>query len=264
MSNRFLVLAALFTLPTMAAAAEDAAAIETAPAAPRQPDWTVTVGGGALATPSYPGASSFTVLPLPYIDIRYRDRFFLSPFAGIGVNAIATRRLQVGVAVLPDFGRSDSAADRLRGWGSVGAGANLKAFVAYAVGPVGLLADARRQIGAGNGTLIDLGVSTTLPVARHLLLFPSAMVTWADARYARTYFGIDANQSAASRALPTYSAGAGLRDAALALFAVMPLDEHWSVQTLVKAEMLLGDAASSPLTEQRIQPTVGGFVAYRL
>src|SRR5258705_330051 len=157
MSNRFLVLAALFTLPSIAAAAEDAAAIEAAAVVPVQRDWTVTVGGGALATPSYPGASSFTVLPLPYIDVRYRDRFFLSPFAGI-----------------------------------------------------------------------------------------------------------DANQSATSRALPTYSAGAGLRDAALALFAVMPLDEHWSVQTLVKAEMLLGDAASSPLTEQRIQPTVGGFVAYRL
>jgi outer membrane scaffolding protein for murein synthesis (MipA/OmpV family) len=264
MSTRFLVLAALlFALPAMAAT-EETAANGVVAASPVPPDWTVTVGGGAVAVPSYPGASSTTLMPLPFIDVRYRDRFFLSPFAGIGVNAIATRRLQVGVAVLPDFGRSDSAADRLRGWGSVGAGANLKAFAVYSVGPFALMADARRQIGAGDGTLIDAGLSTTLPLARHLLLFPSAMVTWANARYSRTYFGIDANQSAASRALPTYAAGAGLRDAALSLMAVVPLDERWSVQSLVKAEILLSDAASSPLTERRIQPTFGGFVAYRL
>src|SRR5262249_37825337 len=148
--------------------------------------------------------------------------------------------------------------------GGVAAGAHLRASVAYGVGPIGPLLAARRQIGAGNGTLVDLGVSTTLPLGRHLLLLPSAMVTWADARYGRTYFGVDANQSAISGGLPTYAAGAGLRDAAFALFAIVPLDEHWSVQSLVKAEMLLGDAASSPLTERRVQPTFGGFVAYRL
>src|SRR5262245_1524572 len=115
MSNRFPVLAALlFAMPAVAVP-EEGAEIEAAPARPVRPDWTVTFGRAAVVAPSYPGASSFTLLPLPYIDVRYRDRFFLSPFQGIGVNAISTGRLQVGVAVLPDFGRSDSAADRLRG-----------------------------------------------------------------------------------------------------------------------------------------------------
>jgi outer membrane scaffolding protein for murein synthesis (MipA/OmpV family) len=207
-------------------------------------------------------------LPLPFVDVRYRDLFFLSPLAGFGVNAVATRRLRVGVAVLPDFGRSASSTDRLRGWGDIGAGANLRVFGMYSLPAVTLLADVRRQLGAGSGTLVDAGITRTFPLARHLVLLPTATVTWSDARYSRAYFGIDGSQSAASlaqgRALPTYAAGAGLRDAALTLLAIVPLDDRWSVQSVLRAEVLLGDAAASPLTEQRIQPTFGGFVAYRL
>ena len=157
-------------------------------------------------------------MPQPFVDVRYRNLFFLSPIAGLGVNAVATSRLRVGVAVLPDFGRSASSADRLRGWGDVSAGANMKVFGMYFLGPVTLLADVRRQLGAGNGTLINAGVRRTLPLGRHLILFPTATVTWADGRYTRAFFGIDGNQSAIARAqdqaLPTHAPGAGLRDAA--------------------------------------------------
>jgi len=52
---------------------------------------------------------------VPFLDVRYRNLLFLSPLTGLGVNAIATDRAQLGVAVLPDFGRSASSADVLRG-----------------------------------------------------------------------------------------------------------------------------------------------------
>ncbi len=270
MSSR-LAAVALLSCALPAAAADDAAAagaVTAAPERPIAPDWSVTFGAGAIAMPSYPGAASSRVLPVPLIDIRYRNLFFLSPFDGLGVNAIATQRLQVGIAVLPDFGRSASAADRLRNWGDVGAGANVKAFARYALGLWALTADVRRQLGAGNGTLVDAGVTRMLPIGRHLILLPTATLTWADSRYSRAYFGIDQNQSTVALAqgwsLPAYSAGAGFRDAALSLVAIVPVGERWSLQSLLRAEMLLGDAASSPLTEQRIQPTFGAFVAYRL
>jgi outer membrane scaffolding protein for murein synthesis (MipA/OmpV family) len=200
--------------------------------------------------------------------VRYGQVFFASPVAGVGVNAIATRHLRAGVAALPDFGRRASSADQLRGWGEVSPGATLKAFAAYSQGPLTVLADVRRQLGAGEGTLVDVGVTSMLPVARRLLLFPTATLTWANTRYARAYFGIDANQSAIALAqgsnVPAYAPGSGLRDASLSLFAVVPLDERWSVQSLLRAEFLLGDAAASPLTSQPFQPAIGTFVAYRL
>jgi outer membrane scaffolding protein for murein synthesis (MipA/OmpV family) len=33
-------------------------------------DWMYTVGGGAVALPSYPGAGTLRVMPLPLIDVR--------------------------------------------------------------------------------------------------------------------------------------------------------------------------------------------------
>ena len=269
MTARSLALAALLLAVPAGAAATASEAVVAAPlAAGARPDWSVSVGGGMLAVPSYPGASSSRLMPLPYVEVKYRDRFFLSPFTGAGVNAIATPRLKAGVALLPDLGRSASSAERLRGWGDLGAGARVKVFARYSLGPVSLLADVRRQLGAGNGTLVDAGLTSMIPFSHRLLVVPTLKLTWANARYSRAYFGIDEGQSAAALAhgiaLPVYPAGAGLRDAGLSLLAVLRLDERWSVQTLLRAEVLLGDAASSPLVSRRIQPFAGALLAYRL
>lgn len=240
-----------------------ASAVATAPS-----DWSITLGAGAMTAPSYPGAASSHVMPVPFFEVQYRQRVFVSPLSGLGVNVIATPEVQAGVSVQPDLGRAASSADRLRGWGDVSPGADFKVFGMYSLGRLGLVADVHRQLGAANGTLIDGGVTSMLVHARHLMLSGTAAVTWADGRSTRAYFGVDANQSAAALAqgvkLRTYSAGAGLRDAALTLVAIVPIDDRWSVQSMVRAEILLGDAAASPLTETRVQPTVGGIVAYRL
>ena len=99
MATRFLALAALLCAMPAAASADGATASDALagapPAAPVPSDWSVTIGGGALAAPAYPGAASSRLMPLPFADVRYRHLFFLSPFAGFGVNAVATRRLQI-------------------------------------------------------------------------------------------------------------------------------------------------------------------------
>ena len=166
-------------------------------------------------------------------------------------------------------GRTASSSDRLRGWGDIGAGADLRLFGRLrVVGPVAVLAGVRRQLGAGNGTVVDAGLTGTLPLMRRLIVSATGTVSWANARYTRSYFGVDADQSAAAllfgSAVPTFAAGAGLRDASLALNAIVRVDQHWSVQSVARTEVLLGDAARSPLTERRIQLTFGGFIAYRL
>jgi outer membrane protein len=236
---------------------------------PLPSDWSFAFGGGALVHPSYPGAASTKVLPLPFVDLRYRDRFFLSPISGLGVNLVAVPEARLGVALLPDLGRTASSSDRLRGWGDIGAGADLKLFgQLHVFGPVAVLAGVRRQLGAGNGTVVDAGLTGTLPLMRRLIVSATGTVTWANARYTRSYFGVDAGQSAAALlhglALPTFAASAGLRDTSLALFAIVPVDQHWSVQSLARTEVLLGDAARGPLIERRFQLTFGGFLVYRL
>ena len=232
-------------------------------------DWSFEFGGGALALPSFPGASSTKVIPLPWIDLHYRDLFFLSPISGLGVNLVAVPGARLGVALLPDFGRSASDSNRLRGWGDIGTGADLRLFGQLRlIGPVAVLAGVRRQLGGGNGTLVEGGLTSKLRLLPRLFLTATGTVTWANARYTQAYFGSDAEQSATAlsfgSAVPTFAAGAGLRDASLALSASLRIDDHWSLQSIFRTEALLGDAGRSPLTEQRLQLTFGGFIAYRL
>jgi outer membrane scaffolding protein for murein synthesis (MipA/OmpV family) len=265
----------LFVVPVLlslagAAAAEEPSSEPGMPSARNLPvpsDWSVTVGGGALVAPSYPGAASWRVLPLPFLDVQYRQMFFLSPIAGLGMAVPIASRVRLALAMLPDFGRSASSADRLRGWGGIGAGASTKLSAMYLLGPLTLLADVRHQLGAANGTLVDVGASKTFPVARRLLLSAIATLSWADARYMRAYFGVDPGQSTIALGqgvtLPNYSAGAGLRDGTLSLLSIVPLDEHWSLQGIVRTEFLLGDIAASPVIERRLQAMFGGFTAYR-
>jgi outer membrane scaffolding protein for murein synthesis (MipA/OmpV family) len=235
---------------------------------PMPSDWSFTLGAGALLTPSYPGAASTKVVPLPFVDVRYKDRIFLSPIAGLGVNVLAVPGARLGVSLLPDLGRSASQGNRLRGWGDISAGADVKLFGELRVlGPLAVLASVRRQLGGGNGTVVDAGLTGTLPLMRRLIVSATATVSWANGRYTQSYFGVGADQSAAAllqgSLVPTFAAGAGLRDASLGVLAIVPIDRHWSVNSIVRTEVLLGDAATSPLTERRFQLTFGGFLAYR-
>jgi len=250
-------------------AQEDDFASAAAPERRLRSDWSFGFGAGALALPSFPGASSTKVIPLPWVDLHYKDLFFLSPISGLGVNLVAVPEGRLAVALLPDLGRSASSNNLLRGWGDIGTGADLRLFGQLRViGPVAVLAGVRRQLGGGNGTLVEGGLTSKLRLLPHLFVTATGTMTWGNARYTQAYFGVDAAQSATARSfgnvVPTFAAGAGLRDASLALSANLGLDDHWSLQSIFRTEVLLGDAGRSPLTESRLQWTFGGFIAYRL
>ncbi len=93
------------------------------------------------------------------------------------------------------------------------------------------------------------------------------MLTWADGRYMREYFGIGQSQLASARADHVTTAlfvpGAGLRDLTLTLGAIVPLDERWSVNAFFRGTTLLGDAPGSPVAQQAMQLAIGTGLAYR-
>jgi len=235
-------------------------------AANAPPEWSVAVGLGEIVLPSYPGARTLRGMPLPVLDVRYGDRFFASVMRGVGVNLIAERDWHAGFAVKPALGRSDSADPRLRGWGSIGAGGDARLFADYGLGPLLLGASVHHEMGGSNGMLADATASWFLPLSRRLFVTASATLTWANAEYTGAYFGVTPQQSLAALAggtrLSSFAARAGLRDASVMLLAAWQLDRHWGIQGLAGGATLPAAAARSPLTQQRVQPLAGGFVAY--
>ncbi len=257
--NLALLLVALVAAPT-----------PQAPEARELPrDWSLLLGAGVGVAPKYQGSSSLRVLPLPLVEAKYGDRFFVAGLVGgVGVNVVALPAVHLGVALAPDFGRSEGSDARLSGWGHIGPGAAGKVFAEMRFGPLRGLAGIRHEFGASNGTLADLGGSGGVPLGRRLFLTGGLTLTWGDGRYMRGYFGISEAQLAAAQndgvATAIFAPGPGFRDLATSLAAIVILDQRWSVRTFLRGGVLLGDAAKSPVTQQALQVGVGSVVAYRL
>jgi outer membrane scaffolding protein for murein synthesis (MipA/OmpV family) len=77
-----------------------------------------------------------------------------------------------------------------------------------------------------------------------------ANVGWADEDYTKSYFGVTASEAAASGMRP-FQASAGVRDVGFTLSSRFPIWRQLSLVGAANYERLLGDAADSPLTDDR-------------
>lgn len=230
--------------------------------APEIPQWQALVGPAVLFHPSFPGSGRTAVQPGITLDIRYRDRAFLSSGEGLGINLVSTDTVRAGVAVNIELGRDQDDDDRLHGMGDLKPTPEFKAFADYVMFPLVLRGAVRKAPFGHKGLLAD--ASLYLPVAgsETYFVFVGPSVTIADRRYMARTFGVSAAQSARSGYRP-YDPGAGLRSAGFGINAVWNVTEHWMLESSGSAEVLLGDAFASPLTRQRAGLSVALDVAYR-
>jgi len=201
------------------------------PPSQQPPDWIVTVGGSAVIAPRYEGSRSMNSLAFPFLSVTFKDRVFLSAADGLGVYLLKAGPLRLGTAFSYSPGRAvkypsfednklKMKSDRvLRGWGHVDPAPALQAFVLFMAGPVGLKASVRHAVGGGDGTLVDLTASTQFPIGSRLVIPLHAGLTWSDARYNRTFFGVTPAQSAraaeAGVSIAPHTVGAGMKSASL-------------------------------------------------
>src|SRR5262249_31502959 len=114
----------------------------------------------------------------------------------------------------------------------------------------------------GQGTVVNLNVLGRYRASERLTFFGGPGLTWADGRYTQTFFGVDAQQRAAS-GLPEYGTHPGFNSARLGLGAGYRIDERWSAVGFASLSTLLGDAVDSPITESRSQYFLGMAIFYR-
>lgn len=203
------------------------------------------IGGGASA----PGATT----PL------------LSWAVGDGKDFVA------GWSLTYDGGRRDdrhrtafeSGSPRLRGLGNLPGTLEYGLFGAYTMRHLTFNLDARtapRGRGHG-GSLLDASVDFNLPLDGKTSVTASPGLTWASDRYTRRYFGVTAQQSAAS-GFARYDPKGGLKNFSFSVAVNSRLGSHWSAFAGVTASRLLGDAARSPIVQRRTSLSPNAGIAY--
>ncbi|SAK42720.1 structural protein MipA [Caballeronia hypogeia] len=239
-------------------ACSTAHANEQAPEA--QSEWKVSIGPGVMVAPKYPGSNKLEVLPLPALDISYDDRFFSQGLDVLGVNVLRDENYHVGAAVSFDFQSRNEADDpRLRGLGNVHWGPKLKIFADYSVSMFTASAALYQDIaGTGQGLLASGDLAINIPYPKGWIFSFGPGVTWANATYMRTLFGVSPQQSAAS-GLPAHQTSSGVRDVHLNAYASYDFSKHWTGSLQVTAGRLQGSAANSPITLRKTE--FNGFAA---
>ena len=212
----------------------------------------VTLGLGAAAFPLYQGADELRVLPTPVVDIEY-GRFFAQVVGdGVGVNIIDTPHFQTGVALALMLGYREG--DVPRGIGKLDSTLGARAHVAgQLAGLQANLSVVHAMLGGDyEGMVVNGRLSYPLWLGR-VTVNPSVGVGWADGRYMRRYFGVNADQALAS-GLAEYRPSSGFKDIKASVGVFYNLTDQISLLAIAVVGRNLDEVTDSPFVESRWQP----------
>lgn len=249
---------AIFLLAPAAALAQSSTAI---------PEW---IGLGARARPAYDGSASQRAELIP--TVRYYGRpWFARTTQGIlegGAQWELAAGLHAGAQLAYEGGRTASESTFLRDHNvgdidpGASAGAHLEWDHEFGPMPVNVLGRLRQNIDAERGSQQDLRVTAGILGNGPVLAALFFQATWASAKSNQTFYGITAEQSAAT-GLPEFSAGSGLLFASAGLLWSAGLSRHWIAVGGLEARHLEGDAAHSPLVERAWNYYASAAIAYQ-
>ncbi|WEX09062.1 MipA/OmpV family protein [Chelativorans sp. AA-79] len=224
-------------------------------------NWSLIVGGGGEYGPVYEGSGDFEISPIPLVLFTYGEWLAIDP-SGITVTPLRHKGFSLSGKVGYETGRDADDHDRLRGLGDIDFAATVGAKAAYEWGPVELYAEVEQTIDGSESLIGTFGIGYSTPVTERLILGASAEAIVANDKHMEAYFGVSSEQSAAS-GLSEYKAEAGLKRVDISASATYLLNEHWLVRGEAGFGILTGDAADSPIVEEKLQPSISLFVGYK-
>jgi len=216
-------------------------------------DWPVTIGGEGRVEPIFQGSKRDVLLPFPILAVR---RFgtpepFRAPRDGVGIGLFGDNVFQVGPVGqlrMPRLQKFDAA---LQGLGDVPWAIELGGFAEYWVVPwLRTRVELRQGFNGHHGLVSDIFADAVVRGGTQWALSGGPRMTLASTPATTPYFGIDAAQSAASD-LPLFDAKGGVRSLGAGTQARYFWTRQFATHAFVEYERLTGDAASSPLVEQR-------------
>jgi outer membrane protein len=211
------------------------------------------VVGLALANqPAYLGSDQRRTRIAPMLDYRWSNGWFAGTTYGAGYNFSKERRMQYGVRLSLAPGRDEDDAAALAGMGDIKPRPEIGLFFnGLVVGNVYLRSAVRYGSGNDrNGLALDIGTGAFFRLGPNWRTSVGLTTTYLNGNAMRSYFGVDAGQSARS-GYAVYQPSDGLRDVRLSGSLIYSIDPRWSLMGTLAATRLIGDAADSPIVRDK-------------
>lgn len=228
----------------------------------------IEVGGLGAVMPAYEGSKKYVVRGLPFAYPTFGGPDGDSNFQIRGLDDVRYRLIKLnGFEAGPlagwRFGRQEDDADHLVGLGDVDGGLVIGAYAAYRLGMLMPYVSYHHQVtGDDTGGVLRFGVEAKQRLNPWLELTANGGASYASSQYMDSFFGVTAIQ-AVNSGLAQFDASAGIKDAFISLTADIRIDDQWGVKVFGRYSRLVGDAASSPITETENQFLAGAAVTYR-
>ncbi|MBB3977628.1 outer membrane scaffolding protein for murein synthesis (MipA/OmpV family) [Rhizobium azooxidifex] len=224
-------------------------------------NWNLILGAGAIYEPEYEGGDEFKVQPIPVVIFTYGEWLEIDP-TGVTITPFRHDGFALAAKVGYEGGRDEDDADRLNGLGDIDFAATVGAKASYNWNGLELYASVDQTIDGSESLIGTFGAEYQAPVTEQLILGAGAEAVVANDKHMEAYFGVDAEQAARS-GLSEYKAEAGLKRVNVSASATYLLSENWMVRGEASLGILTGDAADSPIVEEKLQPSTSLFVGYK-
>jgi len=274
MRNRFFMLIILIGLLTMtlglpnyiSAQGIDLESEHPQPAAV-EAETATSLGLGFGIVPDYEGSSDYTVVPLPYLSMRFANNMSILWVANkASANLVPSGNWMAGPIVEYIRSRADVDNNRVDRMKNVDAALMMGGFVGYRIDRFSFVFEAMADVADGNdGVVLRLKGLYHMPINEEWSALFIAYTTYADNDYMEAYFGVDGADSRRS-GLKTYDADAGFKDVGFVVPVTYSPFEHWSFMGAVGYKRLVGDAEDSPVVDDAGDPNqfvAGAFAIYK-
>lgn len=210
-------------------------------------------GLGVSYGPEYPGAEDNEASPwLILRDVRFGD------------DQGAEKQ---GFSLVPSFNyigdRESDDNDHLTGLDDIDAAGELGLKLNYVSGPFTSYGTLRHGFGGHHGFVGELGTKYRIDATERLTLWTGAELALGDEDFTDTYFGVSESESAGS-GYRAYNPDGGLYAANISVEARYMLTPKTSLNGKISYGRLMGDAADSPVVEDKNQPSISIGLARRL
>jgi outer membrane protein len=217
--------------------------------------YKLSMGAGVGLAPDYEGSDDYTGTPMLFGEAVWDSgRYLKLDGSKLRANILSHERFRFGPVANYRLGRDDAVDvddDRVKRMKKVDDSFELGAFAGIQIDNWSVMLEGLSDVSDGHdGFVATLSSQYAWQVSDPFILSFGVSTSWADNDYMRSFFDVDAGDSARS-GLKQYKADDGFKDVGCSLKADYIWSDNWSTRVSGSYKRLVGDAEDSPIVDDR-------------